>query len=90
MHKLPAIEENLMSLEKSIERLEMQAEKQQQLLLKYVESTAKEKSVMNEGVTESVSHGSAMKTMEEESSLVKEIKSEARVKKTEIDLSLGD
>ena len=37
------IEENLVSPAKSIERLGIQAEKQQQLLLKYVEGIAKEK-----------------------------------------------
>lgn len=47
LHKLPTIEENLVSSAKSIERLGIQAEKQQ-LLLKYVESAAKGKSVIKE------------------------------------------
>lgn len=41
-----------MSFAKSIERLEMQAEKQQQLLLRYGENTTKEKSMMSEEVME--------------------------------------
>ena len=91
LHKLPTIEENLMSLAKSIERLGMQAEKQHQLLLKYVESMAKEKSTMSEGVTESASQGSAMaKTIEEGSTPMKEIGSEGRTTKIEIEENLSD
>ncbi|KAA0038326.1 Exosome complex component CSL4 [Cucumis melo var. makuwa] len=90
LHKLPTIEENLMSLAKSIERLGMQAEKQHQLLLKYVESMAKEKSTMSEGVTESASQGSAMaKTIEEGSTPMKEIGSEGRTTKIEIEENLN-
>ncbi|KAA0052094.1 transposon Tf2-1 polyprotein isoform X1 [Cucumis melo var. makuwa] len=41
LHKLPATEENLALLAKSIERLEVQVEMQQQLLMMYVEGVMK-------------------------------------------------
>ena len=84
LHKLPTIEENFTSLAKSIEILEMQAEKQQ-LLLKYVENTSKEKSAMSEGIIGFRGQGSTMtKMMEEGSTPIKEIGSERRSKKIEI------
>ena len=49
LHKLPTIDENLTSMAKSIERLGIQAEKQQQqqqLMLKYMEGLMKEKSTL--------------------------------------------
>ncbi|KAA0045927.1 transposon Tf2-1 polyprotein isoform X1 [Cucumis melo var. makuwa] len=46
LHKLPVTEEDFLSSKKSIERLEIQAEKQQQLLLKYVEGMMMEISTL--------------------------------------------
>ena len=67
-----------MSLAESIERLEIQAEKQQ-LLLKYVKNTAKDKSEMSKGITRFASQGSAMtKAMEERSTPMNEIRSKGR------------
>ena len=51
LHDLPTIKENMSSLAKSIERLGVQAEKQQQqpeTLLKYIEGMIKEKTTMEE------------------------------------------
>uniref|UniRef100_A0A9I9DJ77 Uncharacterized protein n=1 Tax=Cucumis melo TaxID=3656 RepID=A0A9I9DJ77_CUCME len=54
-HKLPTIEEKLLSMMKSIERLEIQGNKQQQLLLKYVEGIMKKRSTLLRGMEESLS-----------------------------------
>lgn len=76
--QITCCQENLMSLTKSIERLGIQAERQQ-LLLKYIESMAKEKSVIIRGVIEvieSTSQGPAMEsTIEGGSMLMKGTKS---------------
>ena len=51
LHDLPTIKENMSSLAKSIERLGVQAEKQQQqpeTLLKYIEEMIKGKTTMEE------------------------------------------
>ncbi|KAA0056362.1 histone-lysine N-methyltransferase ASHR1 isoform X1 [Cucumis melo var. makuwa] len=84
LHKSLAIEVNLMSLSKSIDRLVMQAKKEHQSLLKYVESKAKEKSMMSEGLIVYVSQGSVMtKATKEGNSLMKksEVKHERRKQK---------
>ncbi|KAA0040878.1 transposon Tf2-1 polyprotein isoform X1 [Cucumis melo var. makuwa] len=48
LSKIPAIEENLRSLTKSLRLLRIQAEKNQQLLLQCVETMVKEKSIVSE------------------------------------------
>ncbi|TYK29109.1 ty3-gypsy retrotransposon protein [Cucumis melo var. makuwa] len=53
LNKLPAIEEKLMALTKNIEHLGVQAEKQQQFMLRFMETTVKERSMMSERITES-------------------------------------
>uniref|UniRef100_A0A9I9CGH5 Uncharacterized protein n=1 Tax=Cucumis melo TaxID=3656 RepID=A0A9I9CGH5_CUCME len=83
LHKLPSIEENLMSLAKSM-RLGLQAKKQQQSLLKYIEGNVKEKSTMIGGVTESASKGPMMEsTIEGESTSMKEIEIKGKTSKGE-------
>uniref|UniRef100_A0A9I9DS40 Uncharacterized protein n=1 Tax=Cucumis melo TaxID=3656 RepID=A0A9I9DS40_CUCME len=60
LHIIPTIKENLSLMTKRIERMGIQAEKQQQqqqLLLKYVKGMVKEKSVMTEGMEGSSSKG---------------------------------
>ena len=47
LHKLPSIVEKLLSLKKSIERLDIQLEKQRQLLLKCIEGIAKDNSTIS-------------------------------------------
>ncbi|KAA0047746.1 transposon Tf2-1 polyprotein isoform X1 [Cucumis melo var. makuwa] len=50
LSKIPAIEENLRSLTKSLQRLRIQTEENQQLFLQYVETTVKEKSTVSERI----------------------------------------
>ncbi|KAA0033871.1 transposon Tf2-1 polyprotein isoform X1 [Cucumis melo var. makuwa] len=52
-NKLPVIEEKLMALAKNIEYQGPQAEKQQQLMFRFMETTAKERLAMSERITES-------------------------------------
>ncbi|KAA0054161.1 uncharacterized protein E6C27_scaffold131G00900 [Cucumis melo var. makuwa] len=94
LHKLPTIEENLSSTAKSIERLGIQAEKQQQqqqLLLKYIEGMVKEKSTMIEGIEGSSSKGRPVESVLEGSdATMKDTKLEVKMSKIEEEEYLND
>ncbi|KAA0054239.1 histone-lysine N-methyltransferase ASHR1 isoform X3 [Cucumis melo var. makuwa] len=84
------IEENLLSVAKSIERLVIQAEKQQQLL-KCLEGIAKEKSTIFGGVEEWSSRGSTIESIIEGGCMtLKEIKIEGKMNKSEGDENSND
>uniref|UniRef100_A0A9I9E089 Uncharacterized protein n=1 Tax=Cucumis melo TaxID=3656 RepID=A0A9I9E089_CUCME len=84
LSKIPAIEENLRSLTKSLRLLRIQAEKNQQLLLQCVETMVKEKSIVSEQtnlpVMKSIVEGGStpMKRIETEEQR-KEIETEEKV-----------
>ncbi|KAA0054142.1 histone-lysine N-methyltransferase ASHR1 isoform X3 [Cucumis melo var. makuwa] len=53
LSKMPVIEASLNKITKNLELMRLQTEKQQQVLLMFMESNAKERSVMSERLTKS-------------------------------------
>ena len=91
LHDLPTIKENMSSLAKSIERLGVQAEKQQQqpeTLLKYIEGMIKEKTTIEEVLEGSSSKVDSMVNVCD--STMMGGKSEEKHTKLEVEYSAGD
>ncbi|KAA0060286.1 transposon Tf2-1 polyprotein isoform X1 [Cucumis melo var. makuwa] len=92
LSKIPAIEENLRSLTKSLQLLRIQAEKNQQLLLQCVEIMVKEKSIVSEQtVSERITTNlPVMKSIVEEGSTpMKRIETEEQRKEIETEEKVG-
>ncbi|KAA0036966.1 histone-lysine N-methyltransferase ASHR1 isoform X1 [Cucumis melo var. makuwa] len=93
LSKIPAIEENLRSLTKSLRLLRIQAEKNQQLLLQCVETMVKEKSIVSEQtVSERITTNlPVMKSIVEGGSTpMKRIETEEQRKEIETEEKVGE
>ena len=93
LSKIPAIEENLRSLTKSLQLLRIQAEKNQQLLLQCVETMVKEKSIVSEQtVSERITTNlPVMKSIVEGGSTpMKRIETEEQRKEIETEEKVGE
>ncbi|KAA0035415.1 peroxidase 64 [Cucumis melo var. makuwa] len=91
LSKLPMIEATLIELTKNMELMRLQFEKQQQAILLYMETNAKEGSMISDRLTESALRElSTMKSKENEATSSQHIGENRTEKKAESDENMGD
>ncbi|KAL0552390.1 hypothetical protein IC582_011499 [Cucumis melo] len=84
--KMPVIESALVELTKNMEMMRLQSEKQQQAILSYMETNAKERSMISEQMIESnVRDSSAMKSKASEVSSSRDVEEIGVERKSDLD-----
>ena len=89
--KMPVIESALVELTKNMEMMRLQSEKQQQAILSYMETNAKERSMISERMTElNVRDSSVMKSKASEASSSRDVGEIGIDRKSDLDENSTD